>query len=1788
MATPEDRRKYIESLRGGTPAGAAPAPGARPEAPSLEVSRPGREARAASKLTGAEIGMERSEDAVRRELYAKFRAEMGPATDEAVRARVEEEMAARTQPPFIGGFVGPVVSYAEGVPSRLPEEAPLPVGQELTFSEVLKPRVRAPAVSKDSPFDDVEFEKTLKDVTADQARESRSTYKGFKSAYARLRELNPGSSTEELVADIQRQLKELPTALSGGGGVITQDPRRELGIVNDPVALALSKQTGAGVVPKLEPGQLAFLKGIYESELPLQMAADRESLRKSGKAVTRKEKRPTGDVVAGRPMLEEVDVPTGQVVPYTPEEIDSIVSSRQAEGKYDARPWWADEAERTRVLADPEKYAKGGLLFEKKYATGATVESPVAYTVRAAMSPINAAAGLIGYGFTPEDTQRQKSADRPEKYKGEGVTANVLYNVAVGGGFTQEVGDLYKYHPDPTVRRFETLGRAAGFAADLLSLGDLAVASGVGGGVKAGVQTARAARLVGEAAPIAAGIRAGVKGAVSSYLDAIPGLSKVAAKLQPGDVRLVYGGKLADDFKAASAYKAAYEDSYNAALRGVDPLDEVATANAASYAHMDAIGVVERQYGNTKFYDDALDMGQGIRKSIDTDYFTEAQRAFNASDDVARLTDDLALGRRALTTAEELRLKPYLTAAAKSDPEVARAIADAFQGAVPGTRVTASAIFEALPDAAAKAYYADAIKTSSAFEAGVKVLDTQLAGVYQRGAPTVMLTPRTLATPTSAEAVTARYLESNFYNDVVVPLQGLPRVDVESAGKVTRGFNLSDLPDPATVVRLRETVNEARLVGNITEQDATRLLSNIDRGVLGADDLRALVYAEVDDIALGAGQGFTARAVAERKGLPRDVAQARRAKEVTGELSPLRRAFTDAVEKALPVSIRRAAEGLTRWASPLDVLISPVQQRIIKDAKGKVGALDKTLRDEFKRLGTDPEFARLYGVATDAPVDEKLIALGRGAVQGGNPAIGMAYAEEFLNTIFYGTNKSPLYAAVMGDYKYGKVVLSNTPEYERMVTEVANLTPSQLASRLDGVFDDARRLVDANINPALTDAGGRALSVPASLKPETLAVAYARTRTAEIVADAAVKVIPERPVGMSEPGRRAVTALNKAGMGADGGSRFFYELVKGDIVTPGFLGDMIERSGGTSFGELRGYLLELVSRTNPDLDPARASRFATDWLLESSASTGRLNLYEIAADVQDQVDLMRSAGLLHNADVDTALARVGDLVAGRISPDQLVLPALAEKLRGEIGTEPKYKAMLGQLARLSDEAEDGSVSAARAVRFVRGALDSYTAFFYYNTLSAAPRFHGVNNLTAPLITYFTTGRPSNVFRTGEAANVMLLGSPLSKNPAARLAPVVTDRFGNVYTRGDLYDLAVKGGLFKSQINTEVAGSFIDDANATIGNLSRLEKGRRMTFTAPREFLGDPLAAFTDNVWRMETVTAALRDGKTVDEALDLGRRSLYDYGELTQAERFVSRNFFVFYNYFRQSTVQFVKNLVDNPSRIIRMVRATEQPSKILVGDQNARDLSFYFPPEFGVARIMASIEPGVGKKEGRSVALPMMPHADALNIAGMALTNPVAWLAGPTPEGGDRVATEGFVAKRLGPLTKVAGALLFTDSSVGDLLEVKLPKNRIPAEHIAFYEVALPDSAVAALYDTFGIIEQDAVPGEENALRGKAFHVTDDGFARYKLFINALQTTGMNRTLTDYGKLFGGLDLAGAYPRTTWEQLASVTGAATYSGAVADEVLRRRALEARTGELTQEAATMKRERLPKRESDKR
>lgn len=1774
--TPEELEQFLEEQKRkkATP----PSTPSRPAAPKTPYPPPKRDLptavstkRAESAETRALMDLRREEDRLRREIRQQL---MDEGQISVVTTDFEEEVERRLQaqrkPPYIGGFTGPVVPYSvEGeydfsiVPPASPQPINLPT-PELSVVDVLRPQTRVPELVAEQtiadPFDDVAFEKQIKELSDEDKRQKRAAYKGFKSAYTKLRQLNPNVPTDELLKDLDRQLGSLDDVLSGKGPTIDQDPAQQLGIATgDPVARALSRQTESGKVPKLEPGQLAFLEGYYQSELPLQQAADRERLSKKGaKPVMEKRTRPSGERgPGGRPIMEEYQVQVG-TTDYTQEEINQIIADKTKKGEYDARPWWANEAERQKILADPEKYAKGGFLFQKEYKTGAIVESPVSWTLRSAMLIPNTIAGAVGYALTPESTQRAKEEDRPEKFRETGLGANVLYNVATSGGYTKELGDAFKYNPDPSIREYETAARVVGFGLDLLGTGDIAPVAGAVGGTKAAVQFGRAAAAVGESATSAAA-KAGARAFASEFLGTLPYGGKLATKLSPGDVRLIYGAKLADEFQAGSRYKAVFDEA-------------VSAGSSVDDAHRAASSSVKTDFPKTKLADDVDKVGPELRTRIDdtrpkSSYFAKGHGEFKASDEVANAAANL---ERGIEDPKYDRLvRPYLSSAAKSDPKIARAIADAFANVPKNTRVRAAEIYAKLDDAG-KASLTKAIKTAASFDQGVKVMDTQLAGAFDRGAPTVALTPRTYTSPKEVDKIVGAYKETPFFKNAVEPLQ---KGTVETIGEGTRAVQAYVVPSEDVADILRQAATAARTGGLITAADEARILKNLeftsDAGrAIAVDDLRLLSYSEVDAISGAMRGGITKAGLAEvgvtraPKGSGRAVAA--RQERRLGEL-----------QSQLPVVIKRTKDSLMGSVDSIGTEITAVQKDLVAAAKSKVSALDRVLRDDLQRLKTDSDFARQYGTTTDASDTEHLIALGQGVVNGTGRRIGSrTYAEQLLEGLIYGTSQNKLVNAFKPEYRYGASVLGSSTEYNRLVDEVADLSPSDLEAFLPELFTRLRSIVKTNINTAITDIGGRVLAVPEQLTIESLAVAYARVKANEIIAETATKLLPERPIALGADGQFVISLGGRKKLG----DKIFYTMVREQVQNPNFIDDL-----ATGAIDIEQFITRLVD------DVAGADATINKPVLKAALRTavnpsaGAVRGY-ILDDVLEQIDIMRDYGMLESNKMEDFMDRLGQLVSGKISPNNLVLPAVAEELQKMIGSEAKYKQAVTELARLSDLAADGSRSAIGASKALRWMIDSYNSFYYYAMLSLSPRFHGVNNISAPAITYYTTGRVANPFRTPEAANVLLLGSPVSRVRSAIGANkiVVTDRLGNAYTRGQLYELAMKNGIFKSQINTEVAGDFIAEANNIMGRTSLLDKAYK-PFTLPKQFLGDPLAAFTDNVWRMESVIASIRNGSTIDEALTVGRKSLFDYGDLTDTERFISRNFFVFYNYFRQSVVTGMQNFLSNPGRMVRLYRATTQPSRIMIGEENYQDLAYYFPQDAATARIVATLEPASTAKEGKFVQYPVMPHADALKIAAGVLADPIGFAIGPAPisEAGRREYTEGFIAARLGPLTKAAGGLLFNDTPITNMLEMRMKKNRIAPEHVAAWDALLTDGGRDSILSYFGAKVEDAPPNRgENAYNGKIYVLDDEGFARYQKWLTLAQTTGTIRSWNDWSKIVGGAELTGAYPETTWQRIQSAAGLKTYSAASLEYVSSERYLKDRARVISIERGELKKERL--------
>ena len=462
--------------------------------------------------------------------------------------------------------------------------------------------------------------------------------------------------------------------------------------------------------------------------------------------------------------------------------------------------------------------------------------------------------------------------------------------------------------------------------------------------------------------------------------------------------------------------------------------------------------------------------------------------------------------------------------------------------------------------------------------------------------------------------------------------------------------------------------------------------------------------------------------------------------------------------------------------------------------------------------------------------------------------------------------------------------------------------------------------------------------------------------------------------------------------------------------------------------------------------------------------------------------------------------------------------ALRKAMIQELGNAPKFGELQSELGKLAEEAARGSKSAAGVSRHVSALFDTINSLFYNAILTWNPRFHGRNVASAPFIVHMTTGIGLNPDDMVSAAKIM---DPV----IGRQSDVVlTDRLGNPYTAKDLYDAAVRSGALRSQMQATMDPRFLDEA-AKLGIGSRVSaagKGIPKTLYA----LPAHMANVEDNMFRLATISHAIKGGATLDEALLLGRKSLFDFGAATDAERKYVAGRILFYNYFRNSVIQGAQTLLANPARVLKQYRLVTDASKIMVGDKNWEDLRFYSPEgnsiAAGVASIATKYAPTAGR-EGQLQVLPAMPYYDAAYLTTGLLYQPGNLLLGnPDLVTGRRDIGGGYLFGKLTPTTKfILGSVVGADV----LADVRMKKNQLSPMHLA---VADKFGMQNTLTNLWGAKPRPALPGE-TAYQGQVWEMTPDSFHGYQLAVKfGMQNTGVERMSQEWGKIFAGSDLSG------------------------------------------------------------
>ena len=215
-------------------------------------------------------------------------------------------------------------------------------------------------------------------------------------------------------------------------------------------------------------------------------------------------------------------------------------------------------------------------------------------------------------------------------------------------------------------------------------------------------------------------------------------------------------------------------------------------------------------------------------------------------------------------------------------------------------------------------------------------------------------------------------------------------------------------------------------------------------------------------------------------------------------------------------------------------------------------------------------------------------------------------------------------------------------------------------------------------------------------------------------------------------------------------------------------------------------------------------------------------------------------------------------------------------------------------------------------------------------------FHVMNALTAPAIMAHTIGA-----KAAGRATVSLESADVIRTMFGYAKPGVAERVvirtpdGRVFTNKMLGDIAVKSGVTKSQLSAELTRNVIDDIAAWSGQV----KGRELAtdfqlakrlFASPgqRQNVWGQMATTIDNVFRINVMINAIRDGRPIAEATRLGRESLFDYGSMSKWEKkYISRAVY-FWTFRRNVYLSTMRSVLDNPGRLSafgRVINSTHQ-----------------------------------------------------------------------------------------------------------------------------------------------------------------------------------------------------------------------------------------------------------------------
>ena len=342
-----------------------------------------------------------------------------------------------------------------------------------------------------------------------------------------------------------------------------------------------------------------------------------------------------------------------------------------------------------------------------------------------------------------------------------------------------------------------------------------------------------------------------------------------------------------------------------------------------------------------------------------------------------------------------------------------------------------------------------------------------------------------------------------------------------------------------------------------------------------------------------------------------------------------------------------------------------------------------------------------------------------------------------------------------------------------------------------------------------------------------------------------------------------------------------------------------------------------VSLPNPNMPRDLLAAFQ----LELTVKAAELNAIDrsLIGNIYDDVDAYRKVNqhisaaelILKRNGLDSptfgagdAQKLLGDLFEGDPKLQELIYGVKQyEQIKKLVGGD-----RLNNLTQNLDRALRPSTLSAKGLEAARTLYDFLQGSRYNVLLTLRPRFHIVNLATAPDIIYSQTGILPSLEDTMIGSAIANADTSLMKMDRMNFAGAddvaVTTPSGIQYTYRQLKEALDATGM-RSQY--EVSTSLLNDRDLmqllkTQAPSSAAMKQYRTTMTLMKE-----LAYREDQMYRAGVAVTALKEGRSLEEAMDLAKKSLYDYGNLTSFEKTRLAQIILFYNFQRQNYVEFMK-----------------------------------------------------------------------------------------------------------------------------------------------------------------------------------------------------------------------------------------------------------------------------------------